>query len=115
MSRELRHDRHTVSLLTDHMVFSPKYRGKILTGDIAMLAEAIIQENPHFGRIYLRYIVLQYIQRKTCQELDIKIIDMAVNPDHVHLFIQFPPKYSVSFIAKMLKGRTSRILRKEFP
>jgi len=49
MSSELRHDRHTVSLLTDHMVFSPKYRGKILTGDI------------------------------------------AVNPDHVHLFIQFPP------------------------
>ena len=87
MSRELRHDKHTVSLLTDHMVFSPKYRGKILTGDIAMLAEAII--------------------RKTCKELDIKIIDMAVNPDHVRLFIQFPPKYFVSFIAKMLKGRTS--------
>jgi putative transposase len=42
-------------------------------------------------------------------------IDMAINPDHVHLFIQFPPKYSVSFIAKMLIGRTSRILRKEFP
>jgi len=77
------------------MVFSPKYRGKILVGDIAMIAEAII--------------------RKTCKELDIKIIDMAVNPDHVHLFIQFPPKYSVSFIAKMLKARTSRILRKEFP
>jgi REP element-mobilizing transposase RayT len=34
-------------------------------------------------------------------------IDMAINPDHVHLFIQFPPKYSVSFIAKILKGRTS--------
>ncbi|MFV9631963.1 MAG: transposase [Methanosarcinales archaeon] len=36
-------------------------------------------------------------------------IDMAINRDHVHLFIQFPPKYSVSFIAKMLKGRTNRI------
>jgi REP element-mobilizing transposase RayT len=45
--KELRHDRHTVSLLTDHMVFAPKY--------------------------------------------------------------------SLSFIAKRLKGRTSRILRKEFP
>ncbi|MCD4843268.1 MAG: transposase [Methanosarcinales archaeon] len=72
-----------------------------------MLAEAIIQENAHFVRIYLRYIFIKYIQRKTCKELDIKSIDMAVNPDHVHLFIQFPPKYSVSFIAKMLKGRTS--------
>ncbi|MDP3105941.1 MAG: hypothetical protein Q8M95_15205 [Candidatus Methanoperedens sp.] len=28
--KELRHDRHTVSLLTDHMVFAPKYRGKML-------------------------------------------------------------------------------------
>ncbi len=47
-------------------------------------------------------------------ELDIEIIDMAINSDHLHLFIQFPSKYSVSFIAKMLKGRTYRILRKEF-
>ena len=60
MSKELRHDRHTVSLLTDHMVFSPKYRGKVLVGDVAMLAEAII--------------------RKTCKELDIEVIDMAVKP-----------------------------------
>ena len=35
--------------------------------------------------------------------------------DHIHLFIQYLPKYSVSFIAKRLKGRTSRILRQEFP
>jgi putative transposase len=50
MSKELRHDRHTVSLLTDHMVFSPKYRGKVLVGEVAMLAKAMI--------------------RKTCKELD---------------------------------------------
>jgi putative transposase len=94
MSKELRHDRHTVSLLTDHIVFSPKYRGKVLVGDVAMLAEAIL--------------------RKTCIELDIEVIDMAVNPDHVHLFIKYPPKYSVSYISKMIKGRSSRVLRKEF-
>ena len=33
--RDLRHDRHTVSLLTDHLVFSPKYRGKVLEGEVA--------------------------------------------------------------------------------
>jgi REP-associated tyrosine transposase len=38
-----------------------------------------------------------------------------VSGDHIHLFIQYPPKYSVSFIAKRPKGRTSRILRQEFP
>ena len=95
MKKELRHDRHTVSLLTDHMVFSPKYRGKVLVDDVAMVAEGII--------------------RKICNELDIEIIDIAVNPDHVHLFIKYPPKYSVSFIAKNIKGKSSRVLRKEFP
>jgi len=62
--RELRHDRHTVSLLTDHMVFSPKYRGKILVGDVALALEGII--------------------RKTCKEMKIEVIDMVVNVDHVH-------------------------------
>ena len=32
--KEQRHDRHTVSLLTDHMVFAPKYRDKLLVGDV---------------------------------------------------------------------------------
>ncbi len=40
--KELRLDRHTVSLLTDHLVFSPKYRGKMLVGDVAMICEGII-------------------------------------------------------------------------
>jgi putative transposase len=93
--KELRHDRHTVSLLTDHLVITPKYRGKILTDEVAFVAEGII--------------------RGTCAEMGIKIIDMAVNIDHVHIFFQYPPKYSLSFIAKKIKGRSSRILRQEFP
>ncbi len=62
---DLRHDRHTVSLLTDHLVFSPKYRGNVLEGEVAEAAEEIIRE--------------------TCEELDIEIIDMAVSVDPVHL------------------------------
>ena len=66
MKKELRHDRHTVSLLTDHMVFGPKYRAKILVGDVGLLTEAII--------------------RKTCLELDITIVDMSVNSvSYTHL------------------------------
>ena len=42
--KELRHDRHTVSLLTDHMCFSPKYRGMILMGDVTLAAEGIIRK-----------------------------------------------------------------------
>jgi len=77
------------------MVITPKYRGKILVGDVALATEGII--------------------RKTCSEMDIQIIDIAVNVDHVHLFIKYPPKYSVSYIAKKIKGRSSRILRQHFP
>lgn len=47
-------------------------------------------------------------------ELDIEVIDLSVTPDNIHLFIQYPTKYAVSFIAKKLKGRNSRILRQEF-
>ena len=63
--RELRHDLHTVSLLTDHVVFSPKQPREILVGDVALALEGII--------------------RKTCKDTNIEIIDMAVNVDHVHL------------------------------
>ncbi|MCK4476043.1 MAG: transposase [Methanophagales archaeon] len=58
---DLHHDRHTVSLLTDHLVFSPKYKRKVLEDEVG---EEIIRE--------------------TCKELDIEVIDMAVSVDHVH-------------------------------
>jgi putative transposase len=80
---------------TSPAFFSPKYRGKVLLRDVAEVAEEIIRE--------------------TCKELDIEIIDMAMNVDHVHLFIKYPPKYSVSWIAKRIKGRSSKLLRDQFP
>jgi len=91
----LRHDRHSVSLLTDHMVFCTKYRRPLLNDKIATRCEQII--------------------RKVAKEMDIKIIRMAVNPDHVHIFLKYPPKLSVSTIAMQFKGTSSRFLRKEFP
>jgi len=48
-------------------------------------------------------------------EMDIQVIEIAVNPDHVHIFFKYPPKYSLSYIAEKIKGISSRILRKEFP
>jgi len=55
------------------------------------------------------------IIRENCKELDIEVIDMALGIDHVHLFIKYPPKYSVSWIAKRIKGRSSKLLRDKFP
>ena len=42
------------------------------------------------------------------------MIGGIVNPGYVHLFIKYPYKYSVSFTSKMIKGRSSRVLRKNF-
>jgi len=57
---------------------------------------------------------LKGLSERPAKRSGIEVIDMAVNVDHVHLFIKFSsstyPKYSVSFIAKKIKGRTSRIL-----
>lgn len=92
---KIRRDRHTVSMISDHLVFSPKYRGKVLIGEVAVRTEQLIRE--------------------ICREYDIEIIETAVNSDHVHLFINYPPKYSPSFIANMIKGKSSWRLRQEFP
>ena len=60
-------------------------------------------------------LVLDEVVRKTCKDLDIEIIDMAVNVDHVHLFVKHPPKYSMNYMTKGIKVRSSRELRNAFP
>jgi REP element-mobilizing transposase RayT len=55
---ELRHDRHTVSLLTDHLVFSPKYRGKVLLGEVAEAAEEIVIDEKKEEALKIGYITL---------------------------------------------------------
>ena len=75
--------------------FSTEVSRESIGGDVAEVAGEIIREN--------------------CKELDIEIIDLAVSVDHVHIFIKYPPKYSVSWIAKRIKGRSSKLLRDQFP
>ena len=91
----MRHDNHSVSLLTNHTVFCTKYRFPLLTPEIADRCEEIIRE--------------------LARDLNVKIIRMAVNPNHVHIFYVYPPKLSPSVIAKKFKNYTSLYLRKEFP
>ncbi|MEW5937670.1 MAG: IS200/IS605 family transposase [Candidatus Thermoplasmatota archaeon] len=89
-----RKDRHTISLLSDHIVFTPKYRGAVLTGAVARMCEREI--------------------RRTCRKLDVDILDLSVCSDHVHLFVRYPPKLSASLLAEKIKSNTSRELRRRF-
>lgn len=53
--------------------------------------------------------------REKATEIDVQIQHLAVEPDHIHLFVDCPQHLSIAQIVFRLKGYTSRILRKEFP
>ncbi len=84
-----------------HFVFMTKYRKPVLRGDIA--------------------IEVRKLTREICRTHDIEIISGHVRPEHVHLLLDVPPKYSPSRVMQLIKGKTShhllqdsRRLRKEF-
>ena len=78
-----------------HLVWCPKYRRPVLEGAI----EKRLRE------------VLEGVRA----EHGWMIHALEVMPDHVHLFIESDPIYSVAEIVNRLKGASSRILRSEFP
>ena len=79
---------HSVWLCTYHIVFCPKYRYKVLEGK----AEVLVRNHLY----------------KLCGQKDqIAIEEINIQPDHVHLILSIPPKYSVSETMGWLKGKTA--------
>lgn len=78
-----------------HVVWCPKYRRKVLTGKIEARLKELIQE--------------------TCLELQCELIELELMPDHIHLLVKVYPQLGIHTLVKNLKGKSSRILRKEFP
>ena len=72
------------------MVFAPKYRRMEIYGKI--------KED------------IGIILRKLCQQKSIEIIEAQACPDHIHMLISIPPKYSVSQIMGYLKGKSSLMI-----
>ncbi len=89
------HSRNKVYLIQYHLVWCPKRRKPVLVGKIKERLEQIIYE--------------------VADELGIKVLKLAINPDHLHLFVSAYPTIPVHKIVKRIKGRSSRILRQEFP
>lgn len=84
-----------VYALKYHLVWCPKYRRPVLTPPVdARLKELLVE---------------------TAEELGMTIRAMEVMPDHLHLFVEADPTLPVAGIVNRFKGRTSRILRGEFP
>jgi putative transposase len=78
-----------------HVVCCPKYRRKVLVGQVATRLEQII--------------------RDVCEEHQSEILSMEIMPDHVHLLVECDPQLGIHRLIKLVKGRSSRLLRQEFP
>ena len=77
-----------------HIVFAPKYRRKVFYKE----------KRREVGKIL----------RELCEWKKIKIVEAEVCPDHVHMLVEIPPKYSVSSFMGYLKGKSSTMLYEQF-
>lgn len=73
-----------------HVVFAPKYRRMVIYNQIKI----------DIGKIL----------RKLCEQKGIEIIEAELCPDHIHMLIAIPPKFSVAQIMGYLKGKSSLMI-----
>lgn len=85
---------HTVYDAKYHLVWTTKYRYRILGAKIARRTRDLIRE--------------------ICQQLDVQIVKGHLSPDHVHMLVSIPPHLSVSRLMQHVKGKSSRKLQLEF-
>ncbi len=78
-----------------HLVWSTKYRFKVLTGQV---------------RLRVRDIC-----RQVCRENEVDILRGVLSSDHVHMFVSVPPKLAISDLVRKMKGRSSHKVQREFP
>src|SRR5579859_936378 len=78
------HEQHTVHLIVYHIIWCPKRRRRVLVGKIAERLEQLIHE--------------------VADENAWEIIELAIQPDHVHLFLRASPYTLPTDIARLIKG-----------
>lgn len=87
--------KHCVFYHRYHLVWSTKYRYKVLHGDVRFRVRDII--------------------RQVCAENGVDIIRGVLSSDHVHMFVSVPPKLAISDLMRKMKGRSSHKVQHEFP
>ena len=91
----LRRSKHAVYDLKYHFVWIPRYRKEVLTLEIADYAKQVFQ--------------------RVAEEYDMIIDTMEVVEDHVHIFLEAPPRLSPARIVQILKSISARELFRQFP
>mgnify|MGYP006433072881 CR=1 FL=1 len=77
-----------------HIVWCPKYRRKVLIDDVEIRLKEIINQ--------------------IAKELNVEIIEMETDKDHIHILAEIDPQFGVMKFVQKAKGRSSRLLRDEF-
>jgi putative transposase len=95
MDEGYRHQETCVYLCNYHLIWCPKRRRKILCGPLQDRLETLLIE--------------------TAAELGVDLLAVEVMPDHLHLFVSADPHWAPNQLVARFKGRTSRLLRQEFP
>lgn len=91
----IRKTSHAAYRVQYHIVWTTRFSKKILVGGVQEYLEIKIKE----ARKY---------------HLDWEIVSVGIGEEHVHLSIEFPPKYSGSYVVETIKKNTSRHLKKKF-
>jgi len=78
-----------------HVVWCPKYRRSVLVNGVDDRLKEIIQS--------------------VCTESRAEILELEVMPEHVHLLVEVDPQYGIHRLVRGIKGRSSRLLRQEYP
>jgi len=92
---EYKRDENRIHLIVYHLVWCPKRRRPVLKDAIATDLETIILE--------------------VCDTHGWEIIELAIQPDHIHLFVRAFPTNSAADIVGKIKGRSSHDLREKYP
>ena len=87
---EIRSSSHTKYRCQYHIVFAPKYRRKVIYGE---LKKDIVQ-----------------ILRKLCEQKNVEILEAEACTDHIHMLVSIPPHISVSQFMGYLKGKSSLMI-----
>ena len=95
MTNNIRKTHHTTYDTKYHLVWSPKRRRHIKRLEVRKTIEDTIKE--------------------IAKNHDMTIEELEVSEDHVHVFISFPPRYSISKVVGMLKSISSSVVQENFP
>lgn len=93
--QQVRKGRHCVTALHAHLVFVTKYKRTVFNDDMLNRLKTILEE--------------------ICQDFEVNLTEFNGEKDHVHLLVEYPPKVQLSKLINLLKGVSSRLIRKEYP